>query len=105
MIAAILLVAILPSDAEPKPPEPPVPGVTGEVFARAATEHKIAMLDALKWVDPRDQRVVQARDLLKRLDSMYAEDATKIVELTALFWREIRSMKHKARATEILKGV
>lgn len=104
MIATLLILSATLSDAKPRPSEPPVPGVTAESFARAAPEHRIAMLDARKWVDPRDLSVLQARDLLGRVDRLYAEDVATIARLIELFWREIRSKKREASATEILSG-
>src|SRR5690348_4653647 len=104
MSAVIVMLSLYLADVKSRPPEPPVQGVTADDFARAAPAHKIAMLDARKWVDPHDLRVLEARDLLDRVDRLYAENAAKIVEVTALFWREIRAKKHEATASEILKG-
>jgi hypothetical protein len=103
MSAAIVMVALLLADLESRPPEPPVRDVTTEDFAQAPA-HKIAMLDARKCIAPHDLRVLEARDLLDRVDRLYADNAARIVEATELFWREIRSKKFEATATEILKG-
>jgi hypothetical protein len=71
--------------------EPAAPDRMAELFARASPEHKVAMLEQRRWIPATDLRVAQARDLLGRVDALYAEDARRIVELTELFWREIRS--------------
>jgi hypothetical protein len=77
--AAIVIVSLFVADVKSRRPEPPVRGVTAEDFAWAAPAHRIAMLDARKWIDPLDLRVLEARDLLDRVDRRYVESAARIV--------------------------
>ena len=71
-----------------------------ETFAKATPEHKVAMMDALKWVHPRGVDVHQARDLLGRLDKLYAEDAAEIIsdqeasEEARPILRDVRVLEH-----------
>src|SRR3954471_18485124 len=103
MARVVLMLAILGAPADGRR-EPPQPDRTAELFARASPEHKLAMLEAMWAIPPADLRVARARALLVRVDALYAEDAPRIVELTELFWREIRSEGQEASAFEILEG-
>src|SRR3954465_10383616 len=85
----LLLLAALGAPEGPR--QAPPPDRTAELFAKASPEHKLAMLEAQRWVSSTDPGVLLARALLVRVDALYAEDAPRIVELTELFWREIRS--------------
>src|SRR4051794_1973053 len=106
--AAVLRLWCVPARAGGAPAdgrrEPSQPDRTAELFARASPEHKLAMLEAMRASPSTDLRVARARALLARVDALYAEDAPRIVALTELFWREIRSEGQEASAFEILEG-
>jgi len=97
---------VLDGDPRPSggPPEVPPPDRVAELFARAAPEHKLAMLEARRWVPTADLGVSRARALLARVDTLYAEDAPRIVEVVELFWRAIRAEGQEASPLEMLEG-
>src|SRR5436190_18614108 len=103
MMRVVLTLAVLGAPVTGRS-DPPAPEVTAEQYAQARPEHKVALMDARRWVPATDPRVARARTLLTRVDALYVENAARIVELTELFWREIRSEGHEASATEILEG-
>src|SRR5262245_15397067 len=79
----LILLTVLAATADPS--EPPSPDRIPEAFAKASPEHKIAMLEARRWLPESDASVAEARTLLGKVDRLYVEDAARIASLVELF--------------------
>jgi hypothetical protein len=101
----VLLILLSPAAlaTTENPPEPP-PDKVAEAFAKASPEHKLAMLEARRWLPESDESVAEARTLLGKVDRLYVEDSEKITSLVELFWRYLRSEGQEASAFKILEG-
>src|SRR3954462_7895722 len=90
--------------AAESPPETPSPDRIAELFAKASPEHKIAMLEAPRWVPETDECVAEARTLRGKVDRLQVEDAAGITALLELIWRAIRAEAQEASTFKILEG-
>jgi hypothetical protein len=102
MTPTLVILAVLAASANATVPDRPP--LSREDFDEAPPERRVAMMDARSAVPKLDPRVVRARALLDRVESLYFDDLDRIVGHTERLWRELRENGHRVSASEILEA-